>query len=158
MGRKPYAQPVRMWEMTDAEGYREAVNRLRQLGGPPSFQSAGERILRAVFHHGHAPASTLWRSSGLNSRPFYHALWRLVREGILIGVPVEGRVYFGFAHPPHDHMVCLSCHKVVDLPREGAALRVDLPGWSLKGDHLVGYGLCPECSVILSEIRRGLSF
>jgi len=147
-----------MWEMMDAEGYKEAVNRLRQLGGSSSFQSAAEKVLRTVLHYKHAPASTLWRSSGLNSRLFYQALWRLVKEGILIGVPVDGKVYFGFAYPPHDHMVCLSCRKVVDLPKEQTAPRVDLPGWSLKGDHLVGYGFCPECSVIVSEIRCDLSF
>jgi len=141
------------------EGYKNALNRLREHGGlSPRFLEAGEKVLRSVLKHGHAPASVLWRSSGLNSRVFYSTLWKLVKMGFLVGVPVDGKVYFGFSDPPHDHLVCSFCRKVLDLERPSPQLRVQLPGWKITSDHLVAYGLCPECALIVGEIGSGPSY
>lgn len=139
-------------------GFEIALQRLHASPDlPPRFVEEARRILEAVAHYGHAPAATLWRFTGLSSRNFYAALWKLTQMGILAGVAVERKVHFGFADPPHDHLVCVSCGRVVDVlcsetPR---GLEVEVPGWTVLRSATVAYGVCPDCRRSLNGFSPG---
>ena len=47
----------------------------------------------------------------------------------------------------HNHLICLSCRRIVDIPRD---YRPDLPdgvaeGFAVIESHVEFYGLCPAC-------------
>jgi Fur family peroxide stress response transcriptional regulator len=48
---------------------------------------------------------------------------------------------------PHGHLICVDCHKIVDVVR-GFPVELDETercGFKILGNHVDFYGLCPEC-------------
>lgn len=51
---------------------------------------------------------------------------------------------------PHDHVVCLHCHRVADIELPGLAAELDkraacASGFVIQGHNLCFAGLCPSC-------------
>jgi Fe2+ or Zn2+ uptake regulation protein len=80
----------------------------------------------------------------------YNALAELRRSGQLRALPVAGRVRYDLvSRGPHHHLVCESCHRVVDLDPDGVGTPV-LPQERVKGFEIltaevIFRSICPDC-------------
>lgn len=47
---------------------------------------------------------------------------------------------------PHDHLICVSCRNIVDIPEKGAGkMPADDRGFALIASSVHFYGICPKC-------------
>lgn len=80
----------------------------------------------------------------------YNALSDLRRAGQLRALPVSGKVRYDLvAGGSHHHLVCESCHRVVDLD-PGSVPRPELPeslaqGFEILTAEVIFRSICPTC-------------
>lgn len=80
----------------------------------------------------------------------YNVLKSLKREGRVNELMVDpGKQRFDPETRPHSHLVCLACHKIVDVHRD---FKISLgpserQGFEVVGRELDFFGYCPECRV-----------
>ncbi|GAC1365012.1 MAG: Fur family transcriptional regulator [Actinomycetota bacterium] len=83
----------------------------------------------------------------------YNALGELRRVGQLRDLPVSGKVRYDLvARGPHHHLVCESCHRVVDLDASYLA-QPELPEWQAQGftiltAEVIFRSICPDCQKV----------
>lgn len=81
----------------------------------------------------------------------YRILQWLKDLGIIAQTDIaeRGVVYQIISTPPHHHLICLHCNRIIDIDdRLMADLRQQLQqlhGFQARIDHMAIYGLCPEC-------------
>jgi Fe2+ or Zn2+ uptake regulation protein len=111
-------------------------------------------VVRALRGHSHPTAEDVWEAvthqqAGMSPATVYNALGRLEAAGVLTVIfTPEGRRY-DLKTEPHEHIQCLSCGRLDDLPPLGGGrdwLDASVPeGWEQAGWHLMVEGLCPDC-------------
>ncbi len=110
---------------------------LRYLEGNKEHPSA-EDIYRAV--HRKFPTMSL--------ATVYNALTKLKEKGGVRELTLDpGRKRFDPDTSRHDHLICISCSRIVDIPH---AAQSDLPedarqDFSVVASHVEYYGICPGC-------------
>ena len=83
----------------------------------------------------------------------YHALGELRRSGQLRALPVAGRVRYDLvSRGPHHHLVCESCHRVVDLDPDGQATPAPpadkIRGFEILTAEVIFRSICPDCRAV----------
>jgi len=110
---------------------------LDYLEGNTSHPSA-EEVHRAV--------SIRYRS--LSVATVYNTLNTLAQAGALLELTIDPeRKRYDPDTSRHHHLLCVLCHKIVDIP---AGIAVDLPAnmarnFTLLGNHISFYGHCSRC-------------
>ena len=110
---------------------------LDYLEGNTSHPSA-EEVHRAV--------SIRYRS--LSVATVYNTLNTLAQAGALLELTIDPeRKRYDPDTSCHHHLLCVLCHKIVDIP---AGIAVDLPAnmarnFTLLGNHISFYGHCSRC-------------
>jgi len=110
---------------------------LDYLEGNTSHPSA-EEIYRAV--------SKKYRSMSVAT--VYNTLNTLTKAGALRELTIDPeRKRYDPDISRHHHLICVRCHKIVDIP---GGIAIDLPGdieraYTLLGNHIEFYGHCPLC-------------
>lgn len=88
----------------------------------------------------------------------YNALSELRRVGQLRDLPVSGKVRYDLvARGPHHHLVCESCHRVVDLDAHDMP-QPALPEWQRRGfeiltAEIIFRSICPACQEAATHSR-----
>lgn len=78
----------------------------------------------------------------------YNTLSALRERGSLLDLTIDPeKRRFDPNTDPHNHLICLSCRKVVDITVD---YRLEVPddmkkGFRVLSNHIEFYGLCPEC-------------
>jgi Fur family transcriptional regulator, ferric uptake regulator len=91
------------------------------------------------------------KSSAINRTTVYRTLDFLVRLGLVSTAHVQGNqvIYELASEHPHHHLVCQSCDHIEMIDHEMiATLFSDLEersGFKISTDHLVLFGICPDC-------------
>ena len=120
--------------------FKRTPQRLAILGyleGNTSHPSA-EEIYQAV--------SVQYRS--LSVATVYNTLNTLAQAGALRELTIDPvRKRYDPDTSSHHHLMCVLCHKIVDIP---AGIAVDLPAnmardFTLLGNHISFYGHCSRC-------------
>jgi Fe2+ or Zn2+ uptake regulation protein len=84
----------------------------------------------------------------------YNALHHLVRSGLIAEVrQPDGVVAYDRETLPHDHIICLRCGRLDDVPpllapsRDAATYKevAARTGYTVEGHRTEYAGLCPEC-------------
>lgn len=90
--------------------------------------------------------------SNISMTTVYNTMDLLKKEGLVMELPVvvhgEGR-RFDPNIKPHDHLICMSCGKVVDVEagvdRSLLFNDVQLKDFQLESISINAYGMCPSC-------------
>ena len=134
---------------------REVETRLRARGGRATRQR------RAIYsalaaRHDHPTAELLHREirrriPELSLATVYRALDVLVRSGLAIRLPdASGVARFDARTEDHDHLRCLGCGRVEDLPashRPEPDIDRQTASFTVTGYHLELVGYCAGCGV-----------
>ena len=81
----------------------------------------------------------------------YNTLNTLADLGAIqvLGQAGDDTVHYDPETAPHINVVCVSCHKIIDIPTDQVAAlqqRVNAAsGYRILGSRLSFYGLCPDC-------------
>ncbi|HSV37242.1 MAG TPA: transcriptional repressor [Nocardioidaceae bacterium] len=116
-----------------------------------------ELVLRAVQKLGHATPDEVLKevhseASAVNISTIYRNLELLEELGLVRHSHITDRAptYHSTTLPPHVHLVCRSCHAVLDASPEEVAPLTDalLKGHGFHTDvgHLTVFGTCKECA------------
>jgi Fur family ferric uptake transcriptional regulator len=132
------------WQaMLRAKGYRLTPQR--------------ELVLRAVERLGHATPDEVLKevhaeSQAVNISTIYRNLELLEELGLVRHSHITDRAptYHSTSMPQHVHLVCRSCHRIIDVtPEEIAPLTAALRenhGFTTDVGHLTVFGTCKECN------------
>ncbi|MEE9934859.1 MAG: transcriptional repressor [Deltaproteobacteria bacterium] len=79
----------------------------------------------------------------------YNNLIILEEEGLIREIPVPGGngKRYDANIDPHDHLICTSCRKIIDIPA-ATAVKISpehLQGFTVQDVSVKIYGLCPDC-------------
>ena len=129
-------------ELLRAKGYRLTPQR--------------EQVLRAVERLGHATPDDVLQavreeSHGVNISTVYRNLELLEELGLVRHSHITDRspTYHATSMPSHVHLVCRSCHKVIEVsPDEVAPMTdalLDKHGFTADVGHLTVFGRCRDC-------------
>jgi len=116
-----------------------------------------ELVLRAVESLGHATPDEVLKavheeSSAVNISTIYRNLELLEELGLVRHSHLTDRAptYHSTSIPQHVHLVCRSCHAIIDAkPEEFATLAETLQeqhGFTTDIGHLTVFGTCAECA------------
>jgi Fur family ferric uptake transcriptional regulator len=116
-----------------------------------------ELVLRAVERLGHATpdevlAAVHEESQAVNISTIYRNLELLEELGLVRHSHLTDRAptYHSTSQPQHVHLVCRSCHAIIDAtPDEIAPLTETLladHGFTVDLGHLTVFGTCEECT------------
>jgi Fur family peroxide stress response transcriptional regulator len=132
---------TKIFQVTESGGrFKRTPQRLAildYLEGNTSHPSA-EEIHRAV--------SKKYRSMSVAT--VYNTLNALAKAGFLRELTIDPRrKRYDPDTSRHHHLICVRCHKIVDIP---VWIAVDLPGdiarnYTLLGNHIEFYGHCSPC-------------
>jgi len=79
----------------------------------------------------------------------YNNLIILEEEGLIREIPVPGGAgkRYDANIDPHDHLICTSCRKIIDIPAAKAVKIAPehLQGFTVQDVSVKIYGLCPDC-------------
>lgn len=106
--------------------------------------------------HSHFTAQEVYtrvieRLPGVNQSTVYRTLERLKNTGkvSVSDMGLGAAVFEMVANPPHHHLVCQNCHKVITLDNEVVQPLFDgienKFNYQLTTNHLILFGYCPEC-------------
>jgi Fur family ferric uptake transcriptional regulator len=149
-------------EPLDAVGVQRALEHLRQTVRARGLKASSVRdaIARAALtRSGHFTVEDLLKSlSDTHAATVYRVIPLLIEAGLVQiapGLSGDGQCYErAFEREHHDHLVCTSCHEVVEFEFEAIEiLQRDVAerfGFSLTGHVHELFGLCERC-------RKGLS-
>jgi Fur family ferric uptake transcriptional regulator len=116
-----------------------------------------ELVLRAVERLGHATPDEVLKevhaeSSAVNISTIYRNLELLEELGLVRHSHITDRAptYHSTSQPQHVHLVCRSCHRIVDASPDDVqpltdALR-EKHGFVTDVGHLSVFGVCKECA------------
>lgn len=88
------------------------------------------------------------KSPRLGLRTVYRQVGRLVSEGRLVGLDYPGQpTRYEQADGRHrPHFICSHCRKMFDFEEEAPDVPyTPPPGFTIKGEEIIFYGVCPEC-------------
>ncbi len=81
----------------------------------------------------------------------YNTLSALVELGAIhaLGDAGDDTTHYDADIAPHINLVCVRCHRIVDLPHQAVAeleqTAAARTGFHILGARVVYYGLCPDC-------------
>ncbi len=81
----------------------------------------------------------------------YNTLSALVELGAIhaLGDAGDDTTHYDADIAPHINLVCVRCHRIVDLPHQAVAElekeAAERTGFRILGARVVYYGLCPDC-------------
>ncbi|HBQ95542.1 MAG: transcriptional repressor [Firmicutes bacterium] len=83
----------------------------------------------------------------------YNTVERLVQEGLVHVVTVNGKRRYDFRLEQHDHLLCQVCHRLEDFPDDLPALGTPGPReipvgggkWKINQQTVIWEGICPTC-------------
>jgi len=116
-----------------------------------------EMIVNIIAHsESHMSADNIYsqvqeRTGAVNIATVYRTLDMLVSEGLACRTNLgDGKIIYATReHGPHMHLVCKSCHEVIDAPQDpltsiGQQLKEQ---YHFQADlqHISFFGLCGEC-------------
>jgi Fur family ferric uptake transcriptional regulator len=124
-----------------------------------------ELVLRAVERLGHATPDEVMRevhteSQAVNISTIYRNLELLEDLGLVRHSHITDRAptYHPTSMPEHVHLVCRSCHRVIDAtPDEVSPLTAALHekhGFTTDVGHLTVFGQCQECTEADSSLGQ----
>ena len=122
------------------KGFKRTPQRLAILAyleGNTSHPSAEE-----IFH------AVAGKDRTLSFATVYNTLNTLSKAGALRELTIDpSRKRYDPNTGAHNHIICVDCKKVVDVPEE---ISIDLPkevaqNFSILGNHVEFYGICPSC-------------
>ena len=122
------------------KGFKRTPQRLAivaYLEGNKSHPSA-EEIFNAVAG----------KDRTLSFATVYNTLNTLSKAGALRELTIDSsRKRYDPNTGAHNHIICVTCKKVVDVPEE---ISIDLPrevaqNYTILGNHIEFYGICPAC-------------
>jgi Fur family ferric uptake transcriptional regulator len=107
--------------------------------------------------HAHFTAQEVYahlkpRLPSVNSSTIYRTLERLTNAGeiSISDMGTGAAVYEMVGNPPHHHLVCQGCNRVITLENEIVQPLIDEVearfNYQLTTNHLILFGYCPECS------------
>jgi Fe2+ or Zn2+ uptake regulation protein len=127
-----------------------------------SFRRKGLRITpqrRLIFqalagNHSHPTAEDIYQRV-VRSLPdtslttVYNTLKELVAQGELMEIDLgEGKTRYDTDTSTHHHLLCVSCHALVDIHREFQGLELlpeEAQGYRIVDRQVTFYGYCPSC-------------
>jgi Fur family transcriptional regulator, peroxide stress response regulator len=130
----------RTGKITFEKGFKRTPQRLAimaYLEGNTSHPSAEE-----IFH------AVVGNDRTLSFATVYNTLKTLSKAGALRELTIDpSRKRYDPNTGAHNHIICVDCQKVVDVPEE---ISIDLPkdvaqNFSILGNHVEFYGICPKC-------------
>jgi len=81
-------------------------------------------------------------------RTIYRQLGDMAGEGLIVGVDYPGQPlrYEWVSDMDHAHFICRQCDRVYDMQVEVPDVAITPPpGFDVKGQETVFYGVCPAC-------------
>lgn len=81
-------------------------------------------------------------------RTIYRQLGDMAGEGLIVGVDYPGQPlrYEWVSKMEHAHFICRKCDRVYDLQIDVPDVTITPPpGFQVKGQETVFYGVCPAC-------------
>ncbi len=106
--------------------------------------------------HTHPTAADLYhivcqRLPRISLGTVYRNLELLVDSGVARKIQIGGReARFDATLNGHDHIFCIRCSRVDDLPDLPAAredvVQADVRGWQIRERRIEFAGICPDCS------------
>jgi Fur family transcriptional regulator, peroxide stress response regulator len=76
-------------------------------------------------------------------------LLKELNEVLELGFPEGGNRYDGARPFPHPHLICMTCHRIIDPDLEGLEGVTDElaaeTGFQITSHRLDFFGICPEC-------------
>jgi len=120
------------------------------------FKRTPQRIAILAYLEGntsHPSAEEIYRAVSIGYRSLsvatvYNTLNTLAQAGALRELTIDPeRKRYDPDTSRHHHLLCVLCHKIVDIP---AGIAVDLPAnmardFTLLGNHISFYGHCSPC-------------
>lgn len=105
---------------------------------------------------GHPTVAMIYRQlkpdyPSLSLATVYNTLDTLANFGIIneIGYAGDHQVHYDGEREPHIHVICVSCHKIIDMRNLKAnQLNQEVgqeSGYQVIGSRLIYYGLCSAC-------------
>ena len=115
-----------------------------------------------VTHDTHPTAAMIYddlkvEMPSLSLMTVYNTLNTLADLGAIhvIGHAGDDTVHYDADIAPHVNVICVNCHKIVDIPSEHLTdIRQEIDeqsGYQLIGARMSFYGLCPECQ---AEVKK----
>ena len=84
----------------------------------------------------------------------YNTIDVLVGMGLIsvLGCVGGGHVHIDTNMHSHINVMCMNCHKIIDLPSSEVELLdkriINESGFKLQGSSIIFYGLCPDCQKV----------
>ncbi len=83
----------------------------------------------------------------------YNTVERLVQEGLVHVITVNGKRRYDFRLEHHDHLLCQQCHRLADFPDDLPPLGTASPKevlaedgkWAINQQTVIWEGICPRC-------------
>lgn len=127
-----------------------------------SFRQKGLKITpqrRLIFetlfgNHSHPTADDVYQRvvpalPNISRTTVYNTLGELVALGELVEIDLgEGKTRYDTNTRPHHHLICTSCHAVVDLHRDFDGLGLspeEARGYRIVRHQVAFYGQCSDC-------------
>jgi Fur family ferric uptake transcriptional regulator len=133
---------------------------------PQRFTGQQRDMVRYIFSkHNHFDADQLideMKTEGfqVSRATIYRTLSKLVDAGLLRRLDIGSRTHYehDYGYPQHDHMVCESCHKMIEFKHGSMdALLQEVcgqQGFLYQGHSFVIRGLCGDCNRSKTTQRR----
>lgn len=125
-----------------AGGHRVTPQRTAILA---AIETLSHPTAESIYEHVHGDEPTLNRSTVYRTLQVLQDLGLITHAHLGSGAPV----YHLADDPPHVHLVCLSCQRVVSLPvteaRSFAATVERRTGFGIDATHSAIYGTCAQC-------------
>lgn len=108
-------------------------------------------VLEAVQTLSHPDADEVYQyvvrlQPALSLATVYNTIDKLVQEGIVAVVYVDGRRHYDLRTDSHYHLQCMRCRKLEDIiPKQDPVREVLPPAWHIYRKTVSWIGLCPEC-------------
>ena len=127
-----------------------------KIGIEKKFKRTPQRLAILAYLEGntsHPSAEEIFngvagKERTLSFATVYNTLNTLSKAGALRELTIDpARKRYDPNTGAHNHIICVTCKKVVDLPEE---ITIDLPkevaqNFTLLGNHVEFYGICPAC-------------
>ncbi len=83
----------------------------------------------------------------------YNTVERLVQEGLVHVIAINGKRRYDFRLEHHDHLLCQQCHRLEDFPDDLSPLgnansrevSADDGMWAINRQTVIWEGICPKC-------------
>jgi Fe2+ or Zn2+ uptake regulation protein len=127
-----------------------------------TFRQKGLKITpqrRLIFQalvgdHSHPTAEDVYQHivselPDISRTTVYNTLRELVAQGELVAIDLgEGKTRYDTNTGPHHHLICTSCHAVMDLHQDFDGLELlpeEARGYRILRNQVTFYGRCPDC-------------